>query len=126
MFADGFTEHWWLASRAGKIVDVTSLPSLVGGVAEYVALAPTLVLQSTCDALTGACHDTAPCDWCVVRMTLEGRGHKRIRVKKLSQRLMFDRLYAENARLRAQLALLGIAEATPIRVESTPKRIDGQ
>ena len=106
LFDFGFTEHWWLATKAGKVVDITALRSLLGGVPEYVALPKARIVESTCDALDGPCESKPRCEWCVVRSKLERRGNHRLWHDELTHRLMFDRLFRENAKMRAQLRKL--------------------
>ena len=107
LFPHGYTEHWWLSAKTGTIVDVTSLRSVAGGHVIYVPLPETKVLQSTCDAFSGPCTNGADtCEWCVVRLALDARGHQRVRLDVLGHRLVFDRLFFENEKLRAELRKL--------------------
>lgn len=100
----GFTEHWWCIRRNGVIVDVTTLRSIVGGIPQYVPLEQSVPMFSTCDALDGPCQEKSTCAWCKARKKLVDAGLSRVRIAELSHRVMLDKLFADNAKLREELA----------------------
>lgn len=109
LFPDGFTEHWWLRKKNQTVVDVTALRSVYGATPEYIPLddlEPYETWLCFCDALIGPCEEpSGPCPWCSKRAQLIKKGHKRVRLKKLFTRIVMNRLYEENVRLRLQLEL---------------------
>lgn len=97
----GFTEHWWCSTRSGAVCELTGLVGLTVR-RQYVEL-EAAELVSFCDALSGPCAHRKPCPWCRARHQLEAQGVGRVRLRDLSLRLIVDRLWEENSKLRQEL-----------------------